>query len=171
MDRELGKVSFFTRFTRNIITIFSLSVFAISAAGMTAAHFAPNMQEMSSMFAFAPAGLTYNTIMQLACFSIVMAAVSAVLFSEYFVDKLRFLWRISILFIATLVVFYVFSVICNWFNINEPLILLVFFLSTVICFSISIGLTIVKLNIERKKYGKLLEKYKAQNNLNSSNNA
>ncbi len=163
MDKELGEVSFFTRFTRNIFTIFSLSVFAISAAGMTAARFAPNTQETSSI-AFAPSGLTYSTIMQLACFSIIMAAVSAFLFSEYLIDKLRFLWRIFILFIAALVVFYLFALIFNWFNINEPLILLVFFLSTLICFSISIGLTMLKLKIERKKYSKLLENYKVRKN-------
>ncbi len=169
MDKELSEGSFFTRFTKNILTIFSLSVFAISVVGMASARFVPSTQETSSMFAFAPSGLTYNAIMQLACFSIVMAAVSAVLFSEYLIAKLRFLWRIFILFIAALVIFYLFVVIFNWFHINEPLTLLVFFLLTLICYSISVGLTILKLKLERKKYSKLLEKYKARNNLNSLN--
>jgi hypothetical protein len=37
-------------------------------------------------------------------------------------------------------------------------------LSTVICFSISIGLTLLKFKLERKKYDKLLANYKARKN-------
>jgi hypothetical protein len=44
--------------------------------------------------------------------------------------------------------------------VNDPLAWLGFILSTLICFSASIGLTLVKLKLEGIKYAKLLEAYK-----------
>jgi len=165
MNEEQNGVTFFTQLLRNTATIFTLSVFAISIAGMIFARFDPNLREAYSLFALAPLGLTYNTILQIAGGSIILAVISTFLFSEHFLYKMRFLMRTIILLFMTLIIFSLFAVIFKWFPVNEPMVWIRFFISTFVCFFISIGITLVKQKLEGKKYNKLLKSYKGRHNI------
>jgi len=165
MNEEMKGVLFFTQLLRFTTAIFTLTVFAISIVGMIFARLDPNLQETSSLFAIAPIGLTYNTILQLLLGSVILAVIATFLFSEHFLNKMRFLLRISIFLLMTLLVFSLFSIIFKWFPVDEPVAWLRFFISTFICFFISIGLTLAKYKLESKKYSKLLENYKARHNI------
>jgi len=165
MNEELKEASFFTQLLRNIGTIFTLTVLAISATGMIFARLDHNMSEASSLFALAPFGLTYNTILQLLTSSVILALVSTFLFSERFFYKMRFLLRTVIFLLMVLTIFSLFAIIFKWFPINDSMGWLNFFISTFVCFLISIGLTLVKHKLEGKKYNKLLESYKARHNI------
>ena len=164
MDEAL-RASFFTRFLRNTGAIFTLTVLAISIAGMIFARYDPDLPEAGSVFALAPLGLTYSTVLQIAGLSVILAIIATFLFSEQFLYKLRFFWRTNIFLLMTLIVVSLFAITFKWFPVNEPSVWLKFFASTLVCFSISIGLTLAKLKLEGKKYNKLLESYKARNNV------
>jgi hypothetical protein len=165
MNEELKGVSFFTQILRNTAAIFTLAVLAISVACMIFARFDPGLRETSSLFALAPSGLACGTILQIAGGSVILAIISAFLFSEQIFYRMRFLLRIVIFLLMTLVVFSLFAVIFKWLPVNEPMSWLGFFISTLACFSISIGLTIVKQKLEREKYNRLLESYRARHNI------
>jgi cation transporter-like permease len=165
MDEELKGTSFFSQIMRNTAAIFTLTVLVISIAGMVFARYDPTLRETSSLFALAPLGLSYNTVLQIAGGSVILAIISTFLFSEQFLYKMRFLLRIVILLSMTLIVFSLFAIVFNWFPANEPIVWLRFFISTLVCFFISIGLTLVKFKLEGKKYNKLLESYKARHNI------
>jgi len=165
MDEELKEAPFFTQILRNTAAIFTLSVLAISIACMIFARYDPNLREISSLFALAPLGLSCNAILQIAGSSIILAVISTFLFSEQIFYRMRFLLRIVIFLLMTLIVFTLFAVIFKWLPLNEPMSWLGFFVSTLVCFFISIGLTLVKLRLEGKKYSKLLESYKARHNI------
>jgi len=166
MNEELRGVSFFTQILRNTAAIFTLSVLAISIACMIFTRFNPDLRETSSLFAFAPLGLACGAILQIAGGSVILAVISTFLFSEQIFYRMRFLLRIVIFLLMTLIVFSLFAVIFKWLPVNEPMSWLLFFLSTLVCFFISTGLTIVKQKLEGKKYNKLLESYKARHNIN-----
>jgi len=166
MNEELEGVSFFTDLLRNIGIIFTLSVIAISIAGIILIRYDPDLREAYSLFALAPLGLTYNTILQIAGGSIILAVVSTFLFSEHFFYKMRFLLRIIIFLLMTLIIFSLFAIIFKWFPVNDPVVWIRFFISTFACFFISIGLTLVKQKLEGKKYNKLLDSYKGRHNIN-----
>jgi cation transporter-like permease len=165
VDEELKGVSFVTQILRNTAAIFTLTVLVISIAGMVFARYDPSLRETSSLFALAPLGLSYNTILQIAGGSVILAIISTFLFSEQFFYKMRFLLRIVIFLSMTLIIFSLFAIIFNWFPVNESVVWLRFFISTLVCFLISIGLTLVKHKLEGKKYNKLLESYKARHNI------
>jgi len=165
MNEELKEVSFFTQLLRNTGATFTLTILAISIAGMIFARLEPNLQEACSLFSLAPLGLTYNAVLQIAGLSIVIAAISTFLFSEQFFYRMRFFWRINLFLLMVLIVVSLFAIIFKWFPMNEPVIWLQFFISTFVFSLISIGLSLVKLKLEGKKYNKLLESYKARHNI------
>ena len=165
MNEELNEASFLTQLLRNIGAIFTLSVLAISIAGMVFSRNDPKMRELFSMFSLAPLGITYNAILQIAAFSVVLAIISTFLFSEQFFYKMRFLWRTILLFLMTFVSFSLFSILFKWFPVNDPMVWIGFFISTFVCFFMSIGLTLAKQKLEGKKYNKLLESYKGRHNI------
>jgi len=165
MNEEMKETPFFTQFLRSTGTIFTSTVLTISIAGMIFARFDPGLRETSSLFALTPIGITYNTILQIFMGSVILAAVSAFLFSERFLYKMKFLLRTVIFLLMVLILFSLFSIIFKWFSVNDPMGWLGFFVSILVCFLISIGLTLVKQKLEGKKYNKLLESYKARHNI------
>jgi len=165
MNEELKEVSFFSQLLRYTGTIFTFTVLAISAAGMVFFRSEPGLREISSLFALAPLGLTYNTILQLLGSSVILALVSTFLFSEHFLYKMRFLLRTIIFLLIVLIIFSLFAVVFKWLPMNDSMGWLKFFIYTFACFFISIGLTLVKQKLEAKKYSKLLESYKARHNI------
>ena len=70
-----------------------------------------------------------------------------------------------LLLLATLLTFSVFAIVFKWFAIDDIGAWLGFVLSTIICFSISLVLTLLKFKMERKKYDRLLTNYKASKNI------
>jgi len=165
MNKELNGASFFTQILRTTATIFTLSVLVISIVGIILTRYDPNYREAYSLFALAPLGLTYNTILQIAWGSIILAVISTFLFSEHFLFKMRFLMRTIIFLFMTFIIFSLFAIIFKWFPVNEPMVWIRFFVSTFVCFFISIGITLVKQKQEGKKYNKLLESYKGRHNI------
>ena len=65
-----------------------------------------------------------------------------------------------------MIVVSLFAVIFKWFPMNQPVVWLQFFISTFVFSLVSIGLSLVKLKLEGKKYNRLLESYKARHNIN-----
>jgi len=167
MDKEQNTESLLIKILKNSVIIFSLSVLVFSVAGMTFKQYDPVIQKGYSMFAFAPIGIAYVTILQIAGFSFILAAITVFVFSDYFFREMRFLWRSFILFLATILVFLAFALIFKWVPVNEPVFMLTFFLFTIVCYSISIGLTFLKIKLERKKYDKLLANYRKNIIINS----
>jgi len=165
MNEELKEVPFFSQLLRNTGATFTLTILAISIAGMIFARLDPNLREACSLFAFAPLGLTYNAVLQIAGLSITIAVISTFLFSEQFFYKMRFVWRINLFLLMVMIVVSLFAVIFKWFPMNEPVVWLQFFIFTFVFSLISIGLSLVKLKLEGKKYNKLLESYKARHNI------
>jgi len=165
MHEELKEVPFFTQLLRSTGTVFTLTVFTISIAGMVFARLEPNLPQVCSLFALAPLGLTYNAVLQIAGLSIIIAVISTFLFSERVFYKMRFLWRIALFLLMIMIVVSLFAVIFKWFLVNKPVVWFQFFISTFVFSFISIGLTLVKQKLEGKKYNKLLESYKARHNI------
>jgi len=166
MNEDLKKVSFFTHILRNTGGFFTIILLTMSIAGMIFTRFEPGLQETSSLFALAPQGLTYNAILQILGSSVLLAVISAFLFSEHFFYKMRFLLRTVIFLFMALIIFSLFAVIFKWFSVHDPMDWFKFFISTFVCFFISVGLTLVKLKLDGNKYRKLLESYKARHNIN-----
>ena len=160
MDKEKNEPSFIMDLMRNLATIFTLSILSISLAGLLLTFYAPEGQDISTLFASGGIGLPYNVIFQVAGFSFILAIFSIVIISDRFIKKMRFWLRIILLFISAIITFSIFAIIFKWFPINDPLAWLGFIISSFICFVFSLGLTFIKFKIERKKYNKLLEKYK-----------
>ena len=165
MDEELKEVSFFTRLLRNTGATFTLTVLAISLAGMIVADLDPALREVCSLFALAPFGLAYNAVLQIAGLSVIIAAISTFLFSENVFYKMRFFLRINLFLLMVMIVVSLFALIFKWFPMNQPVVWLQFFIFTFIFSIISIGLSLFKLKLEGKKYNKLLESYKARHNI------
>jgi len=160
MDKERNETPFIMDLMRNMATIFTLSILAISLAGLLLACFAPDSQDISTLFASGGIGFPYSVIFQVAGFSFILAVFSITIISDRFIKKLQFWLRIIFLFISAIITFSIFAIIFKWFPINDPLAWLGFLCSAFVCFVFSLGLTFIKFKIERKRYNTLLEKYK-----------
>ncbi|MCL2764554.1 MAG: hypothetical protein FWD40_04670 [Treponema sp.] len=168
MDKEKDETknvaSLIIDLIRYFATIFTLSILAISFAGFLLYYYAPDVQDVSALFATGGANLPYIVILQIAGFSLILAFFLILFISQRFIIKMRFWLRILLIFISTLITFSVFAVIFKWFPVNDPQAWIGFIVSTFICYTISLGLTFLKFKIERKKYNKLLAKYKEAQN-------
>jgi drug/metabolite transporter (DMT)-like permease len=147
---------------RYFAVIFTMTILAISLAGILSARHAPITQEVPTLYISGGAGLYCNTILQLAGFAFILAAFVALLFSDRFFSGVHFPVRILLLLLATLVIFSIFSIIFKWFPTDDPKAWLAFVLSAVVCSAISFGLTLLKFKMEGKKYDRLLANYKAR---------
>ena len=165
MNEELKEAPFLTQLIRNTGAVFTSTILTLSIAGMVFERRTPNLPEVCSLFALAPLGLTYNAVLQIAGLSIIIAAISAFLFSEQFFYKMRFFWRINFFLLMIMIVVSLFAVIFKWFPMNQPVVWFQFFIFTFVFSLMSIGLSLVKLKLEGKKYNKLLESYKARHNI------
>jgi len=155
--------TFAIELARRFTVVFSLTIIAISITGMLIGLNEQDMRDVSTLFLINN-GLRYNTISQLAGFSLILAFFFVLLFSEYIQTKINYLFRGFLLLLATLVTASIFAIIFNWFphdNIQEWIN---FVLCTIFCFVICFALTLFKLKLEGKKYTKLLAGYKARHN-------
>ena len=162
MNEKQGRASLVMELMRNFGAIFTLTVLAISLVGFLVTRSVPGTQDISSLALFGGTGLFYSVILQIAGFSLVLAAFTVLLITDRFITKMRFFPRILFLFFSAFITFSIFAVIFMWFPVNDPLTWLGFLLSTVICFALSIGLTLLKFKLEGRKYDRLLANYKAR---------
>ena len=160
MDKEKNKISFITGFLREFSTIFTLIILSISLSGTFMSVYYPEIQRLSAIFALGREGLPYTAIIQSVGFALIMAFISRIIFSGYFTNKMPFLWRYFLFFLATLFTTSVFSIIFKWFPINILGAWLIFIPVFFIFFTIAIVFSFLLLKIEDKKYNKLLENYK-----------
>jgi len=166
MDNEKIEIPLILELVRNFLAIFTLSILAISLVGLLLVSYAPDVQDISILFASGGSGLSYSVIYQIAGFSFVLAGFNILIISDRLIIKMKFWLRIILLFIAALIVFSIFAVIFKWFPIDDILAWAGFIISAFICFIFSLGLTLLRLKLEGKKFNKLLAKYKeAQNKM------
>ena len=150
-------------FARRFTVIFSLSIIAITIAGMLIMLYGQDMREVSTLFILNK-GLQYNTILQVAGFSLIISFFSVLLFSEHIQTKLNFLFRGLLLLLTTLITTSIFAIIFNWFPQDNIQGGIGFVFCTIVCFAVCFALTLLKLKLEGKKYVKLLAGYKARLN-------
>ena len=150
-------------FVRRFTVVFSLSIIAITIAGILIRLYGQDMREVSTLFLLS-GGLQYNTILQVAGFSLIISFFSVLLFSEYIQTKINFLLRGLLLLLITLISTSIFAIIFNWFPHNNIQGWISFALCTIACFAVSFTLTLLKLKLEGKKYAKLLAGYKKRYN-------
>jgi len=143
--------------------IFSLSIIAITITGMLIRLYVQDVREASTLFML-NSGLQYDTILQVACFSLIISFFSVLLFSEHIQAKINFLFRGLLLLLATLATTSIFAIIFNWFPTANIQSWINFVLCTIACFAFSFSLTLLKIKLEGKKYAKLLEGYKKRHN-------
>ena len=162
MDDEKKEAPLFSELLRKFATIFTMSVLAISFVGSLLARYAPAAQDISNMFVSGETGFPYVVILQISGFSLVVAAFSVVLISGRFIKGMRLWLRIFLLFLSALLTFSFFAVVFKWFPAEDPLAWLGFVLCTVVCFVLSLCLSLLKFRLEGRKYDKLLANYKAR---------
>ena len=163
MDENRYRPPLVIELLRNFAVIFSSAIIAMSLAGSLVSRFDPDYMASSTLFAPGN-GLSYFSIFQIACYALIMAVITVCLFSEKYAVEMRFIHRMFLLFFSAFIVAYVFSLVFKWFPLDEPRAWIGFGLSFIVCFAISSGLTLLKLKLEKKKYGKLLANYKIHQN-------
>ena len=146
-------------------TIFTFAILVISIVVSQVTRYFPDVQNVSTLFISGGIGLSFGTILQIASFSTILSVFSVLFISERFIKKMWFLYRIIFLLLSTLLTFSVFAIIFKWFVVDDIVAWIGFVISTIICFSISIGLTLLKFKLERKKYNRLLANFKARNHV------
>ena len=165
MDEEQDKTPFITELMNKFATVFTMAIITMTLSGKLISSIYPDAQHASALFAFGP-GLPYSIILQISALALILAFCVMFLFSEHFSLKIRFLVRYILLMGATLLFTTIFAVIFNWIPADDPFAWLSAVIATVICFSITIGLTFLWVKLQGKKYNELLAKYKARHNTN-----
>ena len=163
MIEKKYRVALVIEFARRFTVIFSLSIIAITIAGILITLYGQDMRELSTLFLLNN-GLQYNTILQVTGFSLIISIFSVLLFSEHIQTKINFLLRGFLLLLTTLITTSIFAIIFNWFPQDNIQGWIGFVLCTIACFAVSFTLTLLKLKFEGKKYAKLLADYKKRNN-------
>jgi hypothetical protein len=161
MDNEKDMTPLGVELLRNFATIFTMAVLAMTLAGILTANYSHDTQEVTALFV-SGAGLSYNVIFQMAGLALVSSVFSTLLISERFAKKISFLLRRLFFLVATLLTASLFSVIFNWFPLDNIQIWITFILLFIIGFTVGLALTMLKLKLEKNKYTRLLANYKAR---------
>ena len=169
MESKQNRMSPIIESLQRFAAIFSQVVLIFSVAGILLAQYAPQVLPYSTLFDPDGRGLPYNSVLQLAVCSIIIAIFSVILYSEYVQAKVRFLFRSILLFLGILVITSIFAVIYKWYpfrNIQSWLKFAMYFTASFAVMHIFIT---VKLKLEWIKYNRLLKNYKARHKDNLSN--
>jgi len=159
MDNENTKQPFIIELMRNFTTIFTLSVLAISFASILVLRFIPENQNIPPLFT---SGNTFFSIIQIAVSSFILAFFFVLLITERFIYKMRYWLRLLLFLLLALLIFSIAAIIFKWFPADDPQTWLRFILCTIICYILSISLTLLRFRIEGEKYNKLLANYKTR---------
>lgn len=162
MDKKQKKAPLLTGYLREFATIFSLTILFFSLTGKIVANIGIETETygITTIHTFDGTGLPYGTILQLLGFSLIMAFLSRLIFSEYFAEKISFILRYIIFAVSTLFIATLFAALFNWLPKNNLHAWLLFVPVFFVSFSIAIVLSILVMKLEDKKYNKLLEEYK-----------
>ena len=160
MENEGNKTGFLTGLLREFATVFTLLILCFSFMRKLVSVIFPDIQNLSSMFALEGAGLPYPTILQAFTFALIMAFISRLLFSGIIDIKLQYIYKHIIFLFTTLITTIIFSILFNWFPVNNIQAWLLFIPFFFMACIIAIGLSFLLLKLEDKKYNKLLENYK-----------
>jgi len=165
MDEERPWVSFLKTLFSAFAYVFTLAIITMTFVSMLFIRLFPDQVyagQIPIMSGDNMAGLSFSTILQFAAFSLVMAFVITLLFSQHLFPKLRYLHRVFLLsFIAALGTF-LFGLIFRWFPTGEPLALFSIAGGILTCFGFTFLFSMIGNRLEGKKYDRLLANYKAR---------
>jgi len=161
MDNEPDMMPLGVELLRTFATIFTMAVLAMTLTGMLIANYSHDTEEVTALF-IPGAGLSYKVIFQMAGFALASSVFSILLISERFTKKISYLFRGLFFLLATLLTASLFSIIFKWFPIDNIQIWITFILLFIIGFAVGLALMMLKLKLEKKKYSRLLAKYKAR---------
>ena len=160
MYEERSEAPFIVELARYFTIIFTMSILAMVFAGLLIARFAPETHDISTLFALKGIGLPYSAILQLASLSVILAVFCVLITSGRFIFRMRFLFRFMLFLLATFFTTSIFAIIFRWFPVDDALAWIGFALSSVICFAVASGISLLSIKLQNKKYNKLLKNFK-----------
>jgi len=145
---------------RYFTLIFAMSILAMTLAGLLIARYTPEVHGISTLFALKGMGLPYSGILQIAGLAFMLAVLCVLITSDRFLVKMRFLSRFFLFLLAAFFTISIFALIFKWFPLDNASAWISFTLSTLICFVIASGITLLRFKLQDKKYNRLLQNFK-----------
>lgn len=158
MDENKSLISIFIN---QVLVVFSMSIIAISIVGWFMGDINKGVEGLLSLGSH---GLSYASLMQMLIFSIVQGVFTVIISSNLFIKKMMLLWRVALIFVASVISAVAFAILFHWFPTENSEAWKWFIISMTICFIIAFVFTLIKLKLENKKYNKLLSNYKIKLN-------
>ena len=168
MDKDKNIFSITLELLRYFTITFTSTIIAITVMGILNTHFFSETQRISNLI-INNEGLSYNSIVQIAGLTFILAVIAFLLFSEYFTIKIRFFWRFSFLLLAVFFITAISIIVFNWFNIHDLRSWFYFILSSAVCFIAVITWVFLRNKLESKKVNQLLKDYKVRHKFVNSN--
>jgi hypothetical protein len=162
MREKQNKILLIIEFLRFFMIIFNIMIISTVLAGLIIPRYIPEANVMSTLFVLKGTGLPYNSIFQIAALSFILAIYNVLLYSEYFLIKMRFLLRFFLFSLMTFFTNSIFGIIFKWFPANESSAWISYTLSSIICFVIVSGIIFIRFKFENKKYNMLLTNFKTK---------
>jgi len=162
---EPGGAAPATKFLRMFATIFTQTILSMTFVGMLIAGMFGNFEASvhHGIFGYGFAGLPFASLVQVAGLSLVMTFWCFLLTSPKVFARLRFLRFAVLVYLATMLSASAFAVIFRWLPADLPAwTLLVAFGVASFAFAIVFIFAVLKNRAEARRYGELLENYKAR---------
>ena len=148
-------------FFNQVITVFGLAIIVISIVGWVVGDVTKSVE---SLLSIGRDGLSYASLLQVLIFSVVQGIFRITIVSDLFFKNMMLLWKLVLMFSASIISAIVFSILFHWFPTNSFEAWKWFIISMIVSFTIGVILTLIKLKLENKKYNKLLINYKIKHN-------
>lgn len=123
--------------------------------------FGDSVQDYSSFFLMGARGIPVETGLQLFIMSLLIILYKSIIFSGFIFKEMGFLLRAALLVVMSLVTLAVFALLFGWFPINDWKPWIYCFTSFIVCFIVSVLLTLLKRKVENKRLAEGLSKIKA----------
>ncbi|MCL2322211.1 MAG: hypothetical protein FWC47_08925 [Oscillospiraceae bacterium] len=149
--------SLITIFFNQVFLTFGLAIIAISIVGWSVGDVTKGTVSLLSLGC---EGLSYKSLLQVFIFSFFEGIITLIFNPNLFIKKMMLLWRIVLVFAASLVLAIVCSILFHWFPTGNFLAWIGFIASTTVGFMIGLIYALIKIRLENKKYNELLTNYK-----------
>lgn len=132
----------------HVFTIFGITICILTALTLLCGEQA---QQVSTIFAMGEKGIGISTIIQFFLTSVLTVMVNSLFFSDRLIRKAPLWCRTVGMLLAEVVIVVVFVAVFGWFPMDmwEPWAM--FLVSFLVCFGLSVGVTVLKERTQNRK--------------------
>ena len=122
--------------------------------------FGEDAQTMSTIFSLGSQGVAVETLTQYFLLAMIISLLKTILFTDGIIKGMSGMVRVILMFSGVIISIVIFIIAFGWFQIDDELAWLLFFVNFFICTIVSVSISSIRNRIENRKLDEALQRLK-----------